>query len=759
MEKIPCKMDDAYGRILSNYYLVALILWTLLILIMGGLDFYHSRKEVVEDAITLARHKMANDLLFRRWVSEHGGVYVPASKESPPNPNLAHIPERDIITPSGRALTLLNHSSAYRQIHELGTKERGIQGRLTSLRPLSPENAPDLWEEKALCILSGGEKEYLELTRIGEEPYLRLINPIVMEPSCRKCHSADGDLPGGLSISVPWQPYKESLIKLTPVHLIGYGAIWSIGILGLGLTRLRLNRHFKEQLRMDENLRRSEEKYRLLAEGIAAIPWEFDLTIDHWTYVGPQAETMLGFAQEEWTDLAFWTSRIHEDDREQAVDFCRIQTQRGMDHDFEYRFVKKDGGIAWIRDVVSVELVAGVPVRLRGVMIDLTGHRQTEERLRQASKMEAVGTLAAGVAHDFNNILTSLVSFATLAKRRHKDDPTTSDYLKEILEGAHRAAELTRGLLAYSRKQETRMRLEELNEIIAHHQKMLRRLIRADIEFKVARVTAMLPFMGDRAQIEQVLMNLVVNAQDAMPDGGSIGIEATLLRDEHRQRFPALKGFTGNAWALLLVSDTGAGIAPEFQEKIFDPFFTTKEVGKGTGLGLAMVQGIIRQHGGQIAVNSRPGQGATFLITLPLTEKVERSPVLDEEEGEELEGKGESILLAEDEPQVRLGLKHLLEKKNYKVFAAMNGEEAVDIFRQRRGELALVILDLLMPGKNGRQALEEMRALAPETRVLFISGYSGQVLDDGGLGDRENLMEKPLDMTKFLREIRRILER
>lgn len=392
-------------------------------------------------------------------------------------------------------------------------------------------------------------------------------------------------------------------------------------------------------------------------------------------------------------------------------------------------------------------------------MLDITEHRSMEEKLRQAAKMEAVGTLAAGVAHDFNNILTSLISFATLVKRRHQDDPVSQDYLQEILDSSKRAAELTRSLLAYSRKLEIRATAEDLNDIVDRSSKMLRRLIRENIEIRTELVEGELPVEADRAQIEQVLMNLAGNAQDAMPDGGILTVGTGLIEAGGSDAKAVFRSIPLPC-AVLTVADNGTGISPERLERIFDPFFTTKEVGRGTGLGLAQVYGITQQHHGAVEVDSRPGGGSVFSIFLPL-----RTPDSPAEEAQAEEAAGPlitdpiTILLVEDEPQVRKVLQRLLENQGHRILEADDGEEALRLLREHRDTIDLVVMDVIMPGMNGRETYKQMQTIRADIKTLFISGYPGDVITIQNIREEKlHLLAKPLDPNELIRKIKEIID-
>ncbi|MFH7319949.1 ATP-binding protein [Desulfurivibrio sp. D14AmB] len=739
-------------------FLLAAIFWTLMIAILATWQQSSDRQAALENAQATARQSFAKDLLIRRWATEHGGVYVPVTPASPPNPYLSHLPERDITTPSGRSLTLLNPAYIIRQIHQFARASSNHgHGHITSLEPIRPENAPDNWEKSALAKLAGGEPEWSSLEWLEGETYLRLMRPIIMEPACLQCHPEQpvGSIRGGIAVSIPWAPFQATLAQKRTMIWLGHGAIWLLGLAGLGFARHHLLRHLCLIRQSEQRQRQSEERYRLLTEGTLAIPWEFDLGADRWTYIAPQVAKVLGYSPEEWRDLRFWEEHIHPEDRRRVLEHWRSCAEQGRDRQFEYRFLKKDGHIAWLKTLTTVEMSAGRPIRIRGVMLDLTEHRIMEEKLRQASKMEAVGTLAAGVAHDFNNILTSLISFTTLVKRRHLDDEISRDYLQEILDGANRAAELTRSLLAYSRKLEIQLKPEDLNDIVDKNRKMLRRLIRENIEIATELTESELPVLADRTLIEQVLMNLAGNAQDAMPMGGTLTIGTGRIDSLSQVNQPASSAIPLPC-AILTVSDSGIGIDPDKLERIFDPFFTTKAVGRGTGLGLAQVYGIVQQHNGTITVDSEPDGGSVFTIFLPLhTSRSEADDRTKIGASPSTTGKTLTILLVEDEPQVRKVLQRLLTSQGHRVLEAAQGEEALQLLRRQPQGIDLVIMDVIMPGMSGRETYREMRAIRADIKVLFISGYPGDVITVQNIRDEQlELLAKPLVPQELMQKIK-----
>jgi nitrogen-specific signal transduction histidine kinase/CheY-like chemotaxis protein len=396
----------------------------------------------------------------------------------------------------------------------------------------------------------------------------------------------------------------------------------------------------------------------------------------------------------------------------------------------------------------------GTPLRMVGTYTDITDRKRLEDQLRQAQKMEAVGELAGGIAHDFNNILTAIIGRIYLMQTRLAGNSELLAHADQIAYAADRAANLTQSLLAFSREQIMNPRRIHLNETVNKSAKLFSKLVRENIEICITLSDPDPVILADEVQIEQVLINLVANARDAIPRDGRIHIATeTTYFDE---KFVSSHGYGRvGEYAVLSVSDTGAGMDQKTKARIFEPFFTTKEMGKGTGLGLAIVYGAIKQHNGHITVYSEIGVGTTIRIFLPRIEED-----ADNEDRKEMApqpaGKG-VILLAEDEDAVRTLTKTILLESGYKVIEAENGIQAVEKFQQNRDEIDLVLLDVIMPRMNGKEACEEILRSKPETRILFMSGYTGDILGQQGLLSRGyGLIQKPLkprDMLAIIREM------
>jgi two-component system cell cycle sensor histidine kinase/response regulator CckA len=394
---------------------------------------------------------------------------------------------------------------------------------------------------------------------------------------------------------------------------------------------------------------------------------------------------------------------------------------------------------------------------LVGVGIDISERKRLEDQLRQSQKMESIGTLTGGISHDFNNILTAIIGYGSLLRMKMTDDDPLRHNVDQILASANRAASLTQGLLAYSRKQVLNPQRVNLNEVILKVERLLARLIGDDVEFKCILTDKEVTVLADAGQLEQIMMNLVTNARDAMPDGGYLYVETQRVDlDEvtakaHDVRKPG-------TYALILVTDSGMGMDQQTQERIFDPFFTTKDVGKGTGLGLAMVYGIIKQHNGFIEVESEVGRGTTLKIYLPVaqgaTEETHSSDLPAVKRGTE------TILVAEDDETVRNFITTILTQFGYSVIQAENGEDAVKKFMANRGAIKLLLLDVMMPKKNGKEVYDKIRIFEPDIRTLFLSGYSADIMSQKGLLEKGlNFLYKPVPMNDLLRKVREILDR
>ena len=420
---------------------------------------------------------------------------------------------------------------------------------------------------------------------------------------------------------------------------------------------------------------------------------------------------------------------------------------------------KKDGELFWERATISpLRDRDGVITHYLGLKEDITHQKKLEQQLRHAQKLEAVGLLAGGVAHDFNNILQVINGYGTLMQMAQAPSDPHCHSLSEMLKAAERAAQLTHSLLAFSRKQVMNPKVVNLNAVVGNVEKLLRRVLGEDIHLAVTPLDASLQVHVDLGQIDQVLLNLAANARDAMPKGGSLTItterfllDEQFVEDRHFGR--------PGAYALLVVKDSGEGMDEPTLKRIFDPFFSTREMGRGTGLGLATVYGIIKQHNGYILAESTLGAGSSFKVYLPIASQspsAMQEPALQESR---IRGT-ETLLVVEDEPAVRGLVEIVLRKYGYSVLLAGDGQEAVDRFREHGQGIDMILMDIIMPRKSGRQAYDEISRERPGMKVLFTSGYTADFIKSRGeLGQGMELLMKPVQPLALVRKVREILDR
>ncbi len=426
-------------------------------------------------------------------------------------------------------------------------------------------------------------------------------------------------------------------------------------------------------------------------------------------------------------------------------------------HEHDTQVIDKENKIIYFHSTANVALrdKDGNPLSVIEISRDITDSKRLEQQLLQAQKMEAIGQLAGGIAHDFNNILTAIIGYGSLLQMEMSEDDPLSNYVTHILNSAQRATNLTQALLAFSRKQIISPRPVNLNEIMKVLEKLLSRLIGEDIELTIDLTDKDLTIMADSTQIEQVLMNLATNARDAMPDGGILIISTNLVNFD--SEFITAHGYgRPGSYAMIIVEDTGNGIDEKTRQRIFDPFFTTKETGKGTGLGLSMVYGIVKQHDGYINVYSEPGNGTIFKIYLPLIKsKVEDTKPSDLPFPQ---GGSETVLIAEDDAQVRELSKKVLIDFGYKVIEAVDGLDAIRLFNENKDKIQLVILDVIMPKKNGKECYNEIKKIRPDIKAIFTSGYTADIVHKKGiLEEGLGYISKPVSPQKLLRKVWEVL--
>ena len=501
-------------------------------------------------------------------------------------------------------------------------------------------------------------------------------------------------------------------------------------------------RDITDRKRAEEARRAAESRWRALVEQIPAVTYlgRFDETAST-IYISPQIEQLTGFGPERWTgDPGFWFSRVHPEDAERARSETESRFRERRGFSCTYRMRRADDQWIWVEEQSMILLDdRGEPEYLQGVMVDVTERRRREDELREAQRLESIGQLAGGVAHDFNNLLGIIQGYAELLEGA-VPEASRSD-VHEIRRAAERAADLTRQLLLFGRREPAPPGVVDANDVVADLHNMLQRTLGEHVQFSVDLAPERCSVRLPAGQLEQILVNLVVNARDAMPGGGRLALSTTLEGER----------------VVLRMTDTGTGMTDDVAASAFNPFFTTKDKSRGTGLGLATVYGIVQAAGGKVLLDTLPGRGTTVEIDLPLTE--DQPPPEPEPQPEPpLAGQGETVLVVEDEQAVRELTGRILAENGYRVIDAADGYRARILCDHFQGEIDLLLSDVVMQGMSGRDVAEQLRMLRPNLRVLYMSGHAGDVLNHHGFAGQElQLLEKPFNRDRLLASVRAAL--
>lgn len=743
------------------FYWFAILSWSLLIIGSLTWNSWNSWQGTLERARSACRIATMKDMSYRAWVATKGGVYVPITEATPPNKYLV-VPNRDISTVDGQKLTLVNPAYMSRQVFSLTEELYGLKGHITSLNLLNPGNAPDAWEEKVLkAVDRDNPKDVTELTQEDGEYFMRLLHPMVIEESCLKCHGEQGyevgDIRGGLCFTLPVTSYihgaKKTIALLFLVH---------IAFLFFGICIIKMFQNMNNARNFREKLERNEERLRTLINSTPDCIL-FKDGEGRWIESNLANLELFHLTETDYRDkkdceLAQFT---HPMFREVFLG-CEETDEEAWENGETSRCVEvvpKSDGTKNVYDVIKVPLFEDDGSR-KGLIIfgrDITEQTQLRDKLVKAEKMEAIGLMAGGVAHDLNNILSGIVCYPELIMMDLPEENKHREMLKAIQNSGRRAAEVVADLLTVARGVAAPRVIENLNSIIRNYLESPECTKLLSLHWKVTFQTELngdlANFSCSSVHIRKCLMNLVTNAVEAIAGNGVVTV-STANRSISEQDVLA-KDLAPGQYVILCVTDTGPGISQMDLAHIFEPFYSKKVMGKsGTGLGLAVVWNTVRDHGGMVFVRAED-KGTVFEVYFPASlEPTDRAPETDLKA---VEGQGDMILVVDDEAQQRDIAKRMLESLNYTVQTAASGEEAMEWLVENRADL--VILDMIMHhGMNGCETYEKIIVTHPGQKAVIVSGYAIEktICKAKKLGVGE-LIKKPYSLFQLGDVVRRAL--
>jgi PAS domain S-box-containing protein len=852
-------------RKIRRYAIICALLWTTLISGLLFVDFTNNNDSVIEIGRSMAQASFEENALFRRWAASHESVYVPETAATPANPYLSHVPERDIISPSGKRLTLAHPAFITRQLFEIARENKDLpQGHITSLNPIRPDNAPDLWESKALKQLERGSKEVVAVEQLNGQPHLRFMRPLITEKSCLRCHAALGDteggIRGGISITLSLASIQKTM-KSVIIYDVGiYSFIW---LLGLGLIYIgtrKIERTMTSLSNERNMLRESEEQLRVIFEttesGIILVSPQG--VID---FANRRMAEMFGMPLQELIGTSY-PEHLHESEKQigdekmrqlikgeiQSVSVdrkyirtngsefwghlsgrrlehpdgglralvgvitdvterkridveCRVSEERyralftragdgifimssngqlvevnesfarmhgynvrEMQHmnlqdldtpetfsmaqkrialmlagetlTFEVEHYHKDGHIFSLE--VSGSLISsGAESYIQCFHRDISERRQAEEERRKleqqfhhAQKLESLGVLAGGIAHDFNNILTVILGHCYLAKGDLDSEQEYKESFQQVESAANRAADLCRQMLTYAGKTESVHSWLSLWTLVDEVVKMLQSAIRKNVMIELDLNCNVPAIMGDTGQLQQIVMNLIINAAEAIGEAnGNVHVVLSQMVVEENGRETDTFGtvISAGSYACLEVTDTGIGMDEETLKRIFEPFYTTKFTGRG--LGMSAIQGIVKSHDGILKLTSAPGIGTTFKVCFPLPKLSDEAITTRTSRTHHDKATGTVLLVDDEKILLDMGTS-LLDAFGFSTITAQNGFEAIEIYRERGDGIDFVLLDLIMPIMGGIETYHELRNITTTLPIIFCSGYSIESVSD-----------------------------
>ncbi|NTW86341.1 MAG: DUF3365 domain-containing protein [Holophagaceae bacterium] len=698
----------------ARTFLVLVSVWTLVAAGILGLILYSSAREDRVIALNRAMDSYQKDLVYRRWAALRGGVYVPADVITPPNPYLKDHLRRDVTTTVGSKLTLVNPAYLTRMVHELGDEHLGHTSHITSLNPIRPENAADPWEQKALQAFEGGARDYSEVRQENGRPVLRYMGAFLVETSCLRCHAEQGykvgDVRGGISVTVPVGLPIAAGLTHKRVSILTVLAFWIMGGLGIFLWVRRLASTSRKQEDLIQDLELSSLRFRLLFESSPA-PMLIN-SGGRLLLANASAARMLEADRPEDLIGLEVSEIIRPDYRPIVAERLHASARDGAPTPpVEEALLTLKGREVWVEvQTVPIELPGGRATLVFALDLsqqrrDEAERRKLEAEVQHSQRLDSLGSLAGGIAHDMNNVLAAVMGMASLLQLKHESDLPLAKSLLTIEHAATRGRNLVKGLTDFARKGLHEPAVMDLNALVRKELDLLIRTSRQRFVFEVQLEKDLPPIMGEATTLGSAFMNLCVNAFDAMPRGGTLWIRTYILEGR----------------VMLQVKDTGEGIPQDILPRVTEPFFTTKAAGRGTGLGLAMVYGTAKAHGGTLDILSKIGEGTCITLGFPsiALDAAEKATALPSKPSPRL---SLQILLVDDDDLIRSTLPPMLEQLGHIVDTASSGLEAL---RRLGGglEADLVILDHHMPGLSGAETLPRILQLRPGARIILATGF------------------------------------
>ena len=758
----------------TRHLLVFFVFWSVVVAALAVFNSYRLHQMSREIGIRAARASFNKDQAIRYWATIHGGVYVPVNAATPPNPFLDHIPDRDIITPTGKKFTLMNPAYMSRQMNENFAEEYGIEGHITSLKPLRPENRADAWETKALQSFEQGNQESLELTEINGKSFLRLMQPMIVKEGCLKCHAQQGykigDIRGGVAISWPMEDLLQSgryafLNQSASLLLLWLLGSYFIYYEGKGLRKADRQRNYALA-----EMKEIKERLEFVVAGARVGTWDWDVQTGVLLLNERWAE-MLGYTLAEIKPhVSTWEKLIHPDDLEKTMrNVTELLEDRIPSYVTEHRLRHKSGKWIWILAIGKVleRDHGGKPLRAVGINIDISNRKEQEQKRLEMSlqeeqfkHFESLKTMAGAIAHRFNNAMMAVQGNLELMIETLSDDSDEYKMASDAALAARGASLVGSMMLSYVGQRPLQLREISLFDLVRECSTTINALSHPSISLKIIPPAQALYCSIDQQQIKEVLENILTNAVESLENStGTIEIsfgEEYYTTDSFPIAFQAEDTRDG-MYAFCQIKDTGQGIRPENLPRIFEPFYTTRFVGRG--LGLALTVGVMRKHRGGVTITSTLAKGTTVRLLLPAISSSQQTvPSSQGVQNKNVHLSGDILLVDDDEILLTLG-RMTLEQLGFTVHTALNGKEAVDKVRKQDIDFCAAVMDISMPVMDGIEAMKIMRTIDPAMPILLITGYSEndfQLPTEQGARP-DCFMRKPFHLTDLRESLEKLL--